>query len=572
VERQTERLVERYFFGRLERLVRVRRFIATWLVFLLLLISSVVVQNNALSGYYQSQQPVPGGIFREGIVGTFGNANPIYATSDVDASVSRLIFAGLFKYDDHNRLVGDLAQSWSVDQTQQVYTVKLRPNLHWQDGAPLTAHDVAFTYTVIQNPDAESPLRASWTGITVQAKDNETVVFYLPNPLSSFVGNLTNGIVPRHLLNDIPMTGLRSAFFNTQSPIGAGPFKWHDIRISGSSPANIQEKIALLPFDGYWDGAPKLKTFTLHVFAQESDMIDAYRDNQLSAMSGLSSLPADIAHDSATHVQNFTLTAANMVFFRTTSAVLSDKAVRQALVFAANPEDILSQLDYPAPRVDEPFLGNQFAYDARYAQQTDDVARANKLLDAAGWKLGTDDIRIKGKRPLVFTITAAKTPENSMVVGQLQRQWAKIGVSLRTDLADEESFHATLLSHEYDAIVYGVTIGADPDVFVYWDSSQNDIRSENRLNLSEYDSDIADTALEGGRTRTGDLLRKIKYQPFLQAWRDDAPALGLYQPRFMYVTHGTIYGLEPHQLNSVVDRYGNVGNWMIRTVKTTNDN
>jgi len=119
--------------------------------------------------------------------------------------------------------------------------------------------------------------------------------------------------------------------------------------------------------------------------------------------------------------------------------------------------------------------------------------------------------------------------------------------------------------------VYGITIGADPDVFVYWDSSQNDIRSNNLLNLSEYDSDIADTALEGGRTRTGEQLRKVKYLPFLQAWRDDAPALGLYQPRYMYVTRGIVYGLENHQLNSVVDRYSNVENWMIRTAKTTNN-
>ncbi len=571
VERQTERVLERYFFGRLERLVRVRRFVASWLVLMLLLISSVVVQNSALGGYYQSQQPVPGGIFREGIVGTFGNANPIYATSSVDASVSRLIFSGLFKYDDHNRLVGDLAEGWTTDQTQQVYTVKLRPNLHWQDGTPLTAQDVAFTYSVIQNPDAESPLRSSWAGITVKAVDDRTVQFFLPNPLSSFIGNVTNGIVPRHLLSDIPMTGLRSASFNTQAPIGAGPFQWHDIRISGGSPLDIQEKIALLPFDGYWEGAPKLKTFTLHVFAKESDMLDAYRDNQLNAMAGLESLPTDIEKQDSTNVHHLTFTAATMVFFRTNSAVLSDKSVRQALVLASKPEDIIDQLSYPAPRVDEPFLGNQFAYDARYAQKTGDIKQAAKLLDEAGWKRGPNGIRAKGNRPLAFTITAAKTGENTMIVRQLQKQWAAIGVDLRLDLADEESFHSTLLSHEYDAIVYGITIGADPDVFVYWDSSQNDIRSNNLLNLSEYDSDVADTALEGGRTRTGDQLRRVKYLPFLQAWRDDAPALGLYQPHYMYVTRGVVYGLETHQLNSTVDRYSNVDNWMIRTAKTTNN-
>jgi hypothetical protein len=109
----------------------------------------------------------------------------------------------------------------------------------------------------------------------------------------------------------------------------------------------------------------------------------------------------------------------------------------------------------------------------------------------------------------------------------------------------------------------------DPDVFVYCDSSQTDPRSA-RLNLSDYQSSTADTSLEAGRTRLDPSLRIIKYKPFLQAWQTDAPALGLYQPRFLYVVHEKVYGLTEHTLNSDINRFDNVQNWMVRTAKVTN--
>ncbi|MEJ0073069.1 MAG: hypothetical protein WDN27_03245 [Candidatus Saccharibacteria bacterium] len=91
------------------------------------------------------------------------------------------------------------------------------------------------------------------------------------------------------------------------------------------------------------------------------------------------------------------------------------------------------------------------------------------------------------------------------------------------------------------------------------------------MNFSEYKSPTADAALEAGRTRLDPALRVIKYQPFLQAWQADAPALGLYQPRFLYITRGTVYGLADHPLNTDSDRYDSVQNWEIHTAKVTSN-
>jgi peptide/nickel transport system substrate-binding protein len=132
-------------------------------------------------------------------------------------------------------------------------------------------------------------------------------------------------------------------------------------------------------------------------------------------------------------------------------------------------------------------------------------------------------------------------------------------------------FQTTLEFHTYDALLYGVSIGVDPDVYAYWDSSQADIRSTSRLNFSEYKSATADAALESGRTRLDPNLRTIKYKPFLQAWQTDAPALGLYQPRFLYITRGTVYNLTDHTLNTDADRYNSIAKWEIHTKKITDN-
>ena len=146
----------------------------------------------------------------------------------------------------------------------------------------------------------------------------------------------------------------------------------------------------------------------------------------------------------------------------------------------------------------------------------------------------------------------------------------EIGVDLQVFLQSPGELQTTISLHNYDSLVYGISIGVDPDVFVYWDSTQTDPRLQSRLNLSEYRSLEADKALEAGRTRVDPSIRIAKYRPFLEAWRNDAPAIALYQPRFLYLSRGQIFGFEPHTMNTGVDRYANVENWMIHEDRVSN--
>lgn len=567
-----EEQLERHFIRRLHRLGQVRRFIVGWVALMLLSIGISVMQLRALSPYYQQVVPAPGGVFTEGIVGSFTNANPLFATGAVDGSVSSLVFSSLFKYDENGQLVGDLAKSWSVDESGRNYTVALREGITWHDGQPFSADDVLFTYRIIQNPDAQSPLFSSWRDVKLQAsEDKKAVTFTLPNTLASFPYSMTNGIVPKHALQDISPDQLRSDRFNTVAPIGTGPFRAEAIEVKGETPENRQEQIALVRNPDYFMGAPKLQRYVIKTYRTEDAMLRSFEEAELNAMSGLSSVSDTLKDKIALKTYNIPLTGSVMVFFKTSEGVLADKTVRQALVQAVNTTSIVNGLPYPSVRSDSPLLKDQIGYNQALTQLPYDSSNAGKLLDEAGWVKGEGGFRKKGDQPLSFTLKAPNTSEFTYVTQKLREAWEPLGVRVEIDQPDDSELQSLIALHQYEALLYSMSIGQDPDVFAFWHSSQADVRSNNRLNLSEYQSEAADQALEGGRTRTDPQLRSVKYEPFLKAWRDDAPALALYQPRYLYVVRGRLYGFDTRAVNSAVDRYTNVHNWMIRTEKAYRD-
>jgi peptide/nickel transport system substrate-binding protein len=570
LSKKTERRVDEYFFKRFSRLSKVRRFVIGWIALSMLLIAGVMLQTFGLSRYYQTVQPVDGGIYNEGVVGTFTTANPIYATGEVDSSVSHLLFSGLFTHDQNNALVGDLATGYSYEAITNTYTVKLKPGLSWQDGRPLTSKDVVFTYGLIQNPDAQSPLQSSWKDIVVAAPDATTVTFKLPSQLASFPYTLTNGIVPEHLLGKVLPADMRTSDFNTVHPVGSGPFSWQAIEVSGGTdPTKAQEQIALAPFTNYHGGKPKLAEFVVHAYADKSQMTNDVQAGRLTGASGLNRVPS-LGNNHTLQEHNFLLTAGTYVFFKTSSGLLADVKVRQSLTSGTNVPQIVSTLGYPTRQVKEPLLLNQIGYDPSLVQASFNESTANTSLQTDGWVLGADSYRTKDGKPLAFSLTAVDTPESRDVAKELAIQWKRIGVKVSLKLLSQQDFQNALNNHDYEAVLNGISIGLDPDVYVYWDSSQADIRSNNRLNLSEYKNSEADTALEAGRTRFDPQLRTVKYKPFLQAWQRDAPAIGLYQPRVLYLTNGTVRGLNDHTINTATDRYTNVNNWQIREARVTN--
>lgn len=561
---QAEDGLEKHLFRRLSRLAQVQRFIASWVLLVIFMIGGVLVQTKALGANYLESRPDVGGIYTEGILGSFTNVSPLYAASSVDNSVERLVFSGLFKFDQKNKLEGEIASGWTVDERGTTYTVKLRKNVTWHDGAPLTADDVAFTYALIQNPDAKSPLASSWQGITVTAVDPTTVTFKLPSLLSAFPYSMVNGIVPKHILKGVPISQLRSVAFNTNRPVGSGPFKWEAIEVSGDTPEERQQRIALIPNESYVNGATKLDKYIVRSFQQEKDLIDAFKKRELNAAAGLTSMPDEFKDDQSIRDYNIPLSSQVLVFFRTNADILNDGKVRQALSYGLDTSQVLTQIGRPVLPSNSPLLRGQVGYDPAIVQKTNNINQANRLLDEAGWKVGANNIRYKDKVKLSYILTTQDNSSYKTVADELKKQWAKIGVDVIIAPQKDDELQSLIAQHSYDALLYGISIGPDPDVFAYWHSSQADLRSPNHLNFSKYGSIPADKALEAGRTRSEDAARTIKYKSFLEAWTNDAPAVALYQPRYLYVVRDPLFNFNQEVMNNGADRLNNVDNWMIR--------
>jgi peptide/nickel transport system substrate-binding protein len=560
---QTDESLDKHFFRRLGRLYEVRRFILTWILLLISLISAVVIQTRALGDHYLTVVPVPGGIYSEGIIGSYTNANPIFATTDVDSSVSRLIFSGLLTYNDDNQLVGDLAKSWTVDEEGKVYSFTLRDDITWHDGQAFRADDVVFTFETIQNPDARSPLFAGWSGIKVTAQDPLTVNFTLPNVLASFPYSLTTGILPRHKLQDMEAAELRGALFNTIEPVGTGPFKWNGVEVRGDTAENREQRIALVANERYHKGKPHLSEFILRAYLNESSLTDSFYKGELNAVAGSQTMSLDTP---MAEELNIPLTGSVMVFLKTTQPNLKESKVRRALAHATNQKELLRQLRLPSKAVDGPLLAEHIGYKPALGQVNFDLTQANALLTEAGWQLDpATNIRTKDGEKLTINLNTLNSSEYASVANQLQKQWRAVGVDLIVNSLPQRDLQTVIEERSYDALMYGIVMGLDPDQFAYWHSTQADVRSQRRLNFSDYSSNVVDSALEAGRTRIDPNLRAAKYEPFLQTWRDDAPAIALYRPRFLYTTYGKLYNFNHIGLNSPIDRYNSIEKWMIRT-------
>ena len=537
-----------------------------WMALIILLIGGVAYQTRGLDKFYLSNQGIDGGILNEGIAGTYTTPNPLFATSTVDLTVSRLLFNSILTYDDRGALTGDLADSVTRAENGLSYTVVLKKNVVWHDGFGLTAKDVVFTYKAIQNVDTKSPYTVSWLGVKIEQLDDYTVKFSLPAALNSFPLSLTGGILPAHSFDNVPFSELRGSNFNVH-PIGTGPFKLSKVvRIDAADSIVKRQRIETVKNDRYFKGSPKLEAYVLFALKDDADIKEQFRLRTIDSAVLNSQLDTSGLKEAVT-TKNIPLLAGTYIFFNTQKAPLDSVDMRQALLAGTDTDMLESKLGYPTQKVRSPFLSMQTGYDTAYLQTDYDLAKSNSMLDTLGWlrnpTLG--NMRAKNGKLLEIGLTALDSSDFSVITSTLQQKWqTDIGVKLNITTKAASDMQPILLQHSYDTLLYGVSLGVDPDVFAYWHSSQ---AVPDRFNLSLYKSEVADRSLEAGRTRPDIDLRNAKYKPFLDAWKKDAPAIGLYQPPIFYVSRSKIYNSDISRLNSSADRFYGVHKWQVLTNK-----
>jgi peptide/nickel transport system substrate-binding protein len=550
--------VAKYVTRRAKNIQGVRRFVASWIGLVVILVVLTVLSSVGIFNASQVTTAHDGGTYTEGMIGNFTNLNPLFGSGSLDDSASRLIFNGLFRYDTSGVLVPDLAKDITVQDDRKTYKVSLKTGVLWHDGRPFTSKDVQYTIGAIQDPATRSPLYSSWQGIKVTVINQQELQFELPAPFAPFPGALTVPILPEHLLSATPYSHLRSASFNNQ-PVGTGPFVFSGLR----SEQGREQQLELSSNKKYFRGEPALDRFFIHTYPNDADMARALKNREITAAVDLNADSVkSFSKDTSIRQVDIPLNSGVFAFFKTTGSILESATVRSALVQSFDRSAILNLFDARYTPLKTPLLSSQLGFDGASSQKTD-TAAAEKLLDEAGWVKQSDGTRAKDGVPLELNLTTINSSQYTQLAGELQKQWGKVGVRIKSQLLTPEQLQQTALTaHNYDILLYGISLGHDPDVYAYWHSSQ---ARPGGLNFSEWKSARADSSLETARTRLEDVLRIARYKTFQDEWLKSSPALALYQPRVNYAYHQNAEGFVSTAANNAADRLTNVEEWTVST-------
>jgi len=563
VEGATVKHARRFVFRRLDNFREVRRHIALWVVAIGIVVGASGLQLMWYQQSYRTQTPTNDGTYAEAVLGPVNTLNPIFATTSAEESAGNLLFSHLLTYDDTGHLNYDLASSMKISSDAKTYTVTIRPDARFSDGIYVRARDVVFTVNLLKNPATRATI-TGWDAITASVVDDRTVAFTLPDVYAAFPHALTSlPILPEHLLRDIDPSAIRENAFST-SPVGSGPFI---LRFIQDIDATTGRKVIQLARNAtYYRGEPKLDRFQLHVYSTTTDIIHAVNTAEVNAATDLT-----LTDTASINAKNYDIVRAPInsgvyALLNTTSPMLQDKVVRQALQVGTNTAAVRDAVGKDTPELHLPFINGQLTADAPAAPGYDKNLAAS-LLDAAGWKLD-NGVRKKDGAPLKLSIVTTKNNDFEKALGVLASQWRGLGITVTTDIVDpsdqtQNVVQNILQPRHYDVLLYQLTIGADPDVYAYWHSSQ---AASSGFNFSNYSNAISDEELSSARTRIDPALRNAKYVTFAKQWLSDAPAIGLFQATTEYVSAKGVDSLPSNQvLISPSDRYADVLYWSAGT-------
>lgn len=520
----------------------------------------------AFSYYLKNTKEVPSyeGEYIEGMAGQPRFINPILSpANDLDSDLSTLIYSSLLKLDSAGKLVNDLAEKYEISDDRLIYTFYLKKGVRWHNGMEFTADDVVYTIKTLQNNDFNSPLRTSWKGVRVEKIDDYAVQFILKSAYSPFLNNLTLGILPKHIWEGKTANNFALAEYNL-SPIGTGPYEFKQFIKDKDGKIN---SIELIANENCYCRKPFIKKITFRFFNTEEEAISAFNRKEIKGINHLSPKNKKKIIDTGnSNIIKMGMPRYFATFFnQTKSKALSDKTVRLALSYAVNKqrlieevldgEGVLSETPIPVQLLD--YNSGTKIYD--YAKE-----HANNILKSSGWiDLDQDGIREKGDIKLKFTLISTDWPELLKTSKILQGMWKEIGAEVEIkNIGINEIQSDYIKNRDYEAILFGEILNFDPDPFAFWHSSQ---KKDLGLNLALYDNTEADKLLEEARQEIDQNIRAEKYRKFQELVMEDAAAIFLYSPNYLYLQSKAVQGVELKNIVIPSNRFNSVENWYMKT-------
>jgi glutathione transport system substrate-binding protein len=427
------------------------------------------------------------------------NYDPARTTAQSAGWVDYMMADTLVSMDwDQHTVRPGLAESWTVSPDGKLYTFKLRHGVTFCDGRPMTARDVAYSINRWADPATRSPSR--WRAGQIKelrAVSDDTLEYELKEPFSELLIQLTMYFAS--VVDEATVTKL-GANFGVQGFNGTGPFCW-----ASWTP---RQDLVLTKHAGYNWGPPIYKNpspeldkvifrvipeATTRLAAIQTGQADVTQDIPMFALAGLRRMPTVKLAEQPVYFWD------NFMGFKVDKPVVSDPVIRQAVNMAVDRAPIARAVFFgagePANALLNPKTGD---FDPRTIalQPGLDPEAARRMLDDAGWKLGSDGVRVKGEVKASFTVYGIQTTVNNGMMQAVQADLRRIGIDMRVQLWDATVAWGKLATQEFDAFVMSYPyLSATDALSLYFPSANRP--TPNRMNWVDADTDAG---IIGART------------------------------------------------------------------------
>lgn len=496
----------------------------------------------------------------EGIIGAPRFVNPVLAITRADQDMSNLLYRGLFTIDETGQLIPDLAESLTISDDGRVYNIRLKTEQYWHDDTPITAEDVRFTLSLVQNPELKSPLRGNWNDVTLEPVSTYELNLILEEPYSPFIENLTLGILPRHLWESLSTDEFPFSQYNTM-PVGSGPFQITEV-VRGET--GLIARYELTAFTRFTP-QPALSSMVVHFFSDEVSVRRALEAGDITHTAALDHQSiAALADDYQVYTRPLPRVFA-LYPNQNRNAVLRDLSARTALAQAidrsALVESVLSGYGNPTQ---SPLPSG---YGPTATTSSSSIALATETLLAGGWEQTSvggwekeiDDELVN----LAVTITTANVAPFEATAEFVSAAWDELGVDVSLALYEQSDLvQAVIRPRDYELLLFGTDVGRQLDFYPFWHSSQ---RTDPGLNVALYTNISVDQTLEAYRTTQDATEQQTLLNSFVSTIASDQSAIFLFNPQFTYVTNSDIPITIPDQLNRPSERFAHLHTWHIES-------
>ena len=454
--------------------------------------------------------------------------NPLLATDSASGEIAGWIFNGLFKYDKNGTIIGDLAQKWRFLDSTHLW-VELRKNVLWHDGEEFSAKDVLFTYKLITSPKVFTPYASDFRYIEdVKILDKYHLLIIYKQPYFKALQVWMIGMLPYHILKNC--SDIMTSSFN-QHPIGTGPYRLEGFEVS--------KDITLNAFENYFEHKPNIDRIVYHFLPDPSTQFLMLKSHKLDVGS-LTPLQYErqIDKDFLSFYDIYEQPSHGYTYlgFNLLRKKFQDRRVREAIDLAINRKELIDILFFSHAKVcTGPFMPGTFAYNSDIHPPKQDLQKAKKLLQEAGYN---------AKHPLEFEIATNSNNSIRMYAAQIiQYQLAKIGVKVTIRAMEWQAFLNTIVTpRNFDTILLGWGLGLTPDAYPLWHSDSAKLGG---FNLVSYKNPKVDKLIEKAE-KTIDTKRLAQiYKTIFKLIVHDIPYIFLYIPDSITVVNKKIRHVEP---------------------------